>query len=641
MDAVQRGCRLGAFGAAVGLALWQGLPSARAADAGSSADLATLSLEELAQIDITSVSKKSEPLSDAAAAIYVISHDDIIRSGASSIPEILRLAPNLQVAQVGASAYAISAQGANGQLADKLLVLIDGRSVYSPLFGGVYWDMQSVLPEDIERIEVISGPGATLWGANAVNGVINIITRNAGDTQGGVLAVGGGNIDRHASLQYGGKISDDLAYRVYAVGYDDSSFKASTGASAHDDWSRPEGGFRLDWTPPGDAVSLQGDIYHLDEDQTGGSGTSFGGADFVVHWDHPLADGAALQLLTYYDEAKRYTDDGGGGLKVTTYDLEIQHDFALGSWNAIVWGAGERIDWYRIDGVPTLFFVPPGGRLNLADLFVQDSISLSNSVKLTIGTKLEDEPYAGLQWLPSGRLSWKLDDTTLLWSAISRAVRAPTPFDTNLEEKQGSVDFLNGSTGFLPEELTAYEIGTRVQPTPRTSFSLSGFYNVYDDLRSIEITPATVFPLRFGNGMEGLIYGLEAWGSYRVTDWWRLTAGFNVQHEHLRFEPGSSGLGGISTFGDDPNHQASLRSSVDLGSDVVWDADLRHVGALPDPSVPSYTEFNTRIGWKISDTLELSVSGFNLLHPRHEEFMAESFIEEVPRSFFVETRWRF
>jgi iron complex outermembrane receptor protein len=621
------------------------LVGASSALAQSVEDLQNLSIEELANIQISSVSKSAEPLSDAPAAIYVISHDDIIRSGRTSIPEILRLAPNLEVAQLSATTYAISARGFNvgnnASMSDKLLVLIDGRSVYTPLFAGVYWDMQQVLPEDIERIEIISGPGATLWGANAVNGVINIITRKSADTQGGVLDIGAGNLERSASLQYGGRLSDNLTYRVHAEGFNFSPTQTSTGADAGDAWSKPQGGFRVDWTPPGDSLMLQGDLFQASEAPAG----NVSGRDLVANWQHQLAGGSSLQLQTYYDQARRLTDNSGSGFTIDTYDLELQHSINLGGWNDIVWGIGDRVISYEIEDAITpassLLFVPSGRTLNLADVFVQDTVPLADKVKLTLGMKLENEPYTGIEPLPSVRLSWKVTDTALLWGAVSRAVRAPTPVDRDIREVLGTTDFLNGSSNFEPEVMTAYELGTRIQASPRVSFSISTFYNVYDHLRSIETTPGTVLPLVFGNMMRGLVYGAEVWGSYRVTDWWRLTAGFNVQHEHLRFEPGSSGLGGLPFAADDPSHQASLRSSINFSDDVTWDADLRYVGKLPNPGVPEYVEFGTRLGWKISPSLDVSISGFNLLHARHEEFLEPGQSFEIPRSFFVETRWRF
>ena len=602
-------------------------------------DLQRLSIEELANIQISSVSKTSEPLSDAPAAVYVISHDDIMRSGLTRLPEILRLAPNLEVAQLSPTSYAISARGfnvgTNASLSDKLLVLIDGRSVYTPLFGGVYWDMQSVLPENIERIEVISGPGATLWGANAVNGVINIITRKSADTEGGSFTVGAGNLERSASLQYGGKLTDDLTYRVHAEGAYYGDYQTSDGKNSGDSWSRPQGGFRLDWTPPGEAVALQGDIYQASEAPNG----SIGGRDALASWQHTL-DNGSFQLQAYYDQAKRYLDDGAGGFSIDTWDAEFQHSFKLAGWNNIVWGAGDRVISYHIENT-ALAFDPAGQTLNLADVFAQDTLGLSDTVKLTLGLKMENDPFSSWEPLPSARISWKVSDDATLWSAVSRAIRAPTPVDVDLVEKLGTEPFLVGSQSFVPETLIAYEAGTRVQATPRLSFSVSSFYNVYDDLRSIEVAPGGFLPLRWGNKMTGLVYGAEVWGSFRVADWWKLTASFNLQHEHLEFEPGSSGIGGIGFAAEDPNHQAALGSSMNLGEDVTWQADLRYVGKLHNTTVPEYAEFNTSVGWNVTRSLELRLSGFNLIHDRHPEFFEAGETDQIPRSFFVETRWRF
>ena len=614
-------------------------------------DLSKLSIEDLTNLKITSVSKTPESLSDAAAAIYVISGEDIRRSGATSIPEMLRLAPNLQVAQTSPSNYIITARGFSGNSAaqnfsDKLLVLIDGRSVYNPLFSGMYWDMQDVQPEDIERIEVISGPGATLWGANAVNGVINIVTRKSSDTQGGTLELGAGNQQASASLQYGGKLSDDLAYRLYAKTFRDSSFETSSGASAQDGWSKPQGGFRLDWTPPGNQLTLQGDLYNGREHALGAPDQLISGGNLQANWQHEFGSGSSLQVLAYYDEVRRAPDDRNGEFTLNTYDIEIQHNFALGSWNNIVWGAGERITDYAItdqlSSVSSLLFVPPRGQLNLTDAFVQDQLSLAENLDLILGIKLEDDPFSGISPMPNARVSWRVSDSTMLWAAASRAIRSPTPFDTDVVEKLGTSVLLTGNPDFLPEKLTAYEIGYRGQLSPRVSVSISAFDSEYDDLKSIEFSPLggfPQFPIHWGNMMAGRVFGVEAWGNYLAADWWRLSAGFNIQSESLRFKPGASGLLGLAQAGDDPHHQASLRSSMDLSDRITFDADVRYVGTLPNPNVPAYVELNARLGWAISDSVELSLSGFNLLHGHHLEFAAPS--DEVKRSLFIDTRWKF
>ncbi len=532
------------------------------ADGGSAASLGTMSIEDLASIEVSSVSKSAEPLSDAAASIYVITHDDIMRSGATSLPEILRLAPNLEVAQYSANTFAITARGMNGTLADKLLVLIDGRSVYSPLYAGVYWDTQMVVPEDIDRIEVISGPGGTLWGANAVNGVINIITRKSSDTQGGYATAAGGNLNGDGVLQYGGKLGADATYRLYGSGSFERDGELSSGMKAIDGWHRYQEGFRVDWNRSQDLVTIEGDIYQQREEQAGTQDSWLSGKDLVARWNHTLDGGSELQVQAYYDDTRRFTDDGGGGFLVDTYDVEAQHSFSPNSWNHVVWGAGDRIEEYQTTNIPALQILPSSDMFNLGNVFVQDTIDVSSTVKLIPGVKVEWDPYVGAQELPSIRTSWKVTPDQLLWAAVSRAVRAPTPYDRDLNLYLGPIHFLTGGPEFQSEKLIAYEIGYRAQPLPRLSFSMTGFDDVYNELRSIEVNPhGGVFPLQWGNLMEGSIYGVEAWGTYSVTDWWRLSAGFNVQHEQLKFQMQSSQLGGILKAGDDPNHQESLRSA--------------------------------------------------------------------------------
>ena len=604
-------------------------------------ELQRLSIEQLSQLQITSVAKRSESLSDAPAAIYVITHDQIMRSGAMTIPEILRLAPNLEVAQIDSTSYAISARGFNvgdnASFSNKLLVLVDGRSVYSPMFGGVYWDMINVPPENIERIEVISGPGAALWGANAVNGVINIITYNSNQTQGGVLTLGGGNIERDAAVQYGGRLGPDLTYRVHGEYSNFNSYPLANGSSAHDGWWRPSGGFRLDWDPSGDQVSVQGDLFTATEDPSG----FIRGQDAAASWRHTFSDGSSLQLLAWYDDSQRWLQNAGG-FTLNTYDVELQHNFKIAGWNDIVWGAGDRAFGYRFYQSGGLVLVPAAQTLNLADVFLQDTISLAARLKLTLGFKLEDEPYAGVQAMPDIRIAWKPVDSTLLWAAVSRAVRSPTPVDANLREYSGPIDVLNGSTGFHPETLTAYQIGTRMTPMASVSFSISGFYDVYDRLRSIEApSPPAVFPFTFGNLMAGKVFGVEVWGSWQVNAWWQLSAGFNLQHEDLRFLPGSTQVLGLAFVADDPGHQATLHSAVNFGHGVTWDAYLRDVGQLPNPVVPEYVELDTSVAWQVTPRLQLSLSGFNLLHRYHVEFLEDGESTEIPRSVLARARIRF
>ena len=607
-------------------------------------DLRNMSIDQLATVDVTSATKIQQPLTDAPAAIYVITHDAIVRSGAATVPEMLRLAPNLQVKQTAASQYVITARGFSGNsdaqnFQNKLLVLIDGRSVYSPLFSGVYWDMQDVVAEDVDRIEVISGPGATLWGANAVNGVINIITRKAGETQGALVDAGGGNLARTAVVRYGGMAGDSLAWRVYAKAYNGADTITAAGARATDNWSRPQGGFRLDWSPSAsDAATLQGDISKGTEAQGAAGDETFNARNVLGRWTRTGADGSSLQVQAYYDYAERGTARTSGRFALNTWDIDLQQSLMLGMRNHLVWGGGARTTRYTIDSSGGLSFSPPSRTLSLSNIFVQDSLTITPQTTLILGLKAENDPYSGITLLPSVRATYKPSDTTLLWAAASRAIRSPTPFDRDVVETLGNVVFLNGVSSFEPEKLTAYELGARVLTTSRATFSISTFYNAYDGLRSIEATPVTFTPLHWGNGMYGDTRGAEVWGDYQARPWWRLSASWTYLSEDLRFRPSSSGLLGVSQAGDDPKQQASLRSSMDLGDKVTFDADLRYVSALPDPAVPSYTELNARLGWNLTDKVQLSVSGFNLLQASHVESPKGN---PVPRSVFAELKVRY
>jgi iron complex outermembrane receptor protein len=641
------------------LSAFPALASTAQAVTSAAADLSGLSIEELANIDISSVSKAEQPLSEAPAAVYVITHEDVIRSGATRLPEILRLAPNLQVAQITGSSYAISARGFNGSAASKLLVLIDGRSVYTPFFSGVFWGVHDVPPETIERIEVISGPGATLWGANAVNGVINIVTRGAADTPGGVLQVDGGSRERRVSLQYGGRLAENLSYRVYAETADHDHNVRNSGANARDAWRQHQGGFRLDWTPGEELITVQGDVYDGTEDYAGAAGQSLkaeeevSGYNLLARWTTHLSGGSTLQVQAYYDYLERVAS-GIASDYLHTYDLDVQHSFALGAAHQIVWGGGYRRTRDRFPIVPnnpsspfTQFFVPEKRTLGLGNLFAQDTITLSPALNLTVGLKLEDDPYSGLEPLPSVRLSWKASDAALLWAAVSRAARAPSRLDRDFYQVLGPLVVI-APGNFQPETLIAYEAGYRGRPSPRTSLSISAFYNVYDDLRSFERPPGSQFPITIGNRLEGETYGVEVWGAYQVRDWWRLMAGANWLHEDLRFEAGSSAVGGISTAGNDPDYQVSLRSLMTLPHGVDLDLQLRRVGALPEPASPAYTELNGRLGWAVTKSVELSVSGFNLLNDHHPEFgTATAAVQlgptgvETGRSVVVGARLRF
>ena len=630
--------RRGFVRGALYLALLMAGTEARA-QAPDGVDLSKLSLEDLGNIEVTSVSKRPEPLSQAASAIYVITHDEIVRSGAATVPEALRLAPNLIVAQTSSNRYAISARGLNGNPAtqtfsDKLLVLIDGRSVYTPIYGGVYWDVQDVLLEDVERIEVISGPGATLWGANAVNGVINIITRKAADTKGAYLEAAGGDHQSVVGMRYGGTIGENASFRVYAKLKTDAD--SETGADDHA--AMNQAGFRVDWAPSAaDAVTVQGDAYDGYDAQLGGPHEQLDGGNILGRWTRTWG-GGSLQVQSYYDRAARGPEVDGVALTVDTEDVDVQNTLDLGSRNAFVWGGDFRSSQYRIRNTASLQFAPPNRTLNLGAVFAQDTVTLTNSLHLTLGAKVEDDPYLNPELLPNIRLAWTPTGAATVWAAVSKAVRSPTPLDRDVVENLGGVRFLVGGPLFQSEKVAAFEVGARVQPTSRSSLSVSTFYNDYTDLRSVEITPKTLLPLQWGNLLEGHTYGLETWGDYRLANWWRLSASATYLQKDLRFKTGSSQLTGVAQAGDDPKYQASLKSSMNLLRVFTLDGTLRYQGALPDPALPAYTELDARLGWAIGHHLELSLVGENLLHATHVEYPQAS---AIGRSVLADLRWRF
>jgi iron complex outermembrane receptor protein len=609
-------------------------------------DLAELSLEELMNVEVTSVSKKTERLSDAAAAIFVITREDIRRSGYTSIPEILRLAPNLHVARGSASGYLITARGFNStniSSANKLLVLIDGRSVYSPLFSGVFWDVQDTLIEDIERIEVISGPGGTLWGSNAVNGVINIITRHSKDTTGGLVTLGTGTKEQNAGLRYGAKMGDNATFRVYGKTFERDHTVNGSGTDLHDSWHGRQVGLQIDWGRANDALMLQGEYYDGFVDQAGSLGDRrTAGGHFLGRWNRTLADGSAVQVQTYFDQT-RTNQPGLFDENLQTYDIEAQHRFQLGARNEITWGVGYRLMHDDVTNSAALAFIPKVKSLSLVNVFLQDSFALTDHLQLTVGTKLEHNVYTGWEILPSARLSWKLREDTLLWSAISRGVRTPSRLDRDGFTPGQAPFVLAGGQNIHSETVTAYEIGYRGQPAARTSLSVTAYYNVYGDLRSIEPQPGGALPFVLGNKMEGNTWGTEIWGGYRVLDWWQLSAGHNWLQEKLRFKDDSLDPTGLKSAGNDPRTQFFARSGMNLTRTLELDATLRTLGKLPNPNVPAYTALDMRVGWTVSKGVEISLIGYNLLDHDHPEFQTGTAAtrSEVARAFYAKIVWSY
>jgi iron complex outermembrane receptor protein len=606
-------------------------------------ELSRMSLEDLASVEVTSVSKTAQSLSSAPAAIYVITHEEIRRAGALSIPEALRLAPNMQVTQLSSSGYSITARGFGDKRevqtqANKLLILIDGRSVYSPLFSGVFYDALDVAMDDLDRIEVISGPGATLWGANAMNGVINIITRSSAGTQGALLHAGAGIQEQTLTTRYGGRFGEATTYRVYGKAFERASVELASGASANDRWNKTQGGFRVDHRRGAHKLTFQGDVFRADQGLLTEPNISMNGANALGRWER-TTERSDLMVQAYYDRLEREAPSDGAPFTVNTYDVEFQHSFRIGSAHRIVWGGGRRINNYSVTNIGSLQFIPPHRALELGNVFVQDTIALGRGFELTAGLKLEDNPYSEWTALPDLRLSWSHDETLMLWGAISHAIRAPTPFDADVAEFLGPTLFIAGNPEFRNEEVTAYEIGYRGQPHPRISLSVSAFYGTYDDLRTVEPGP-TVIPLLWDNRLEGDTYGVEAWANLQVTSWWRLSPGYRSLEKDLEFKPGASGLLNADQAGNDPPHGWVLKSSMDFSRGITFDVLLRHIGALPEPAHRSYDELDARIGWVASPSIEVSLTGTNLLHDTHTEYASPGGLE-IPRSVLAEVRWSF
>lgn len=659
-------------------------------------DLTSKSLEELMQIPVTTVSRREERLSQAPAAIHVITQDDIRRSGVTSIPEALRMAPGVHVAKVDAHSWAISSRGFNDTFANKLLVMIDGRSVYTPLFSGVFWDVQDTILEDIERIEVVRGPGASLWGANAVNGVINIITKKASETQGGLVTAGFGTEEQgFGSFRYGQKIKEDLYARVYGKIYNRDSSALPWSGTADDRSQMARGGFRLDWEPSGDTTfTFQGDVYGGESEQrffraqpidprtlflppalvplaplpvpflalTYGQEDRVrtSGGNLLGRWTRDFSEDSQLSVQTYYDHTLRETVMFEE--ERHTFDVDAQHRFALGDRNTIVYGVGYRMSSDDI-GLNTLDITmsPAERTTHLFSAFVQDEIKIiENLLSLTIGTKLEHNDFTGAELQPSGRLLWTPHRQHTVWASVARAVRTPSRSEDDVtllqgaDGRSGSISPLLGFFGnrnFQSETLMAYELGYRFIPVEKLSFDLASFYNDYDDLRSAELgapraTPGPPqVPIFIENKLEGQTYGGEIAANWQMLSNLRWRASYSLLEMQLHPKNGGSDIGSEQGLeGNDPHHQAQLRGSLDLPFNLELDAWFRYVDKLATRGVSDYSTIDLRLGWRPSKNVEVSIVGQNLLDDQHPEFSPTTIrtqFTEVERSVYGKITWRF
>jgi iron complex outermembrane receptor protein len=625
--------------------------TAHAGERQQSADFADLSIEELANIDVTSVSRRPERLQDAPASVFVITADDIRRAGSRSLAEALRLAPNLQVARASNTGYYISARGMNGTSnspANKLLVMIDGRSVYSPLFSGVFWDEPDVMLEDVERIEVISGPGGTLWGVNAVNGVINITTRHAADTRGDLLVLRGDTDGAQAAFRHGGG-GPDRSWRVYGKVFGQGHSELANGARMDDAWDQGQVGLRADWERGSDRFSVNGNAWRgrLGQPSPGviaAPGASVGiddiltrGANLTGRWERQLEGGGGVSAQAYVDHRYRqvpptFTDS------IDLADLQIQHSLpALGA-HSIVWGGEYRYGWDNVTNSRFVAFLPASDKQAWASLFAQDEIALAESLRLTAGARYERNPYTGAEFLPTLRLSWRVTPAHSLWTGFSRTVRAPSRLDVDAFVPGAPPYLLAGGRQVRSEVARVFELGYRGQAGQDLSYSVTAFRNLYDHLRTQDLS-GDGRSIVFGNLMEGQARGIEAWGSYQMSEAWRLSAGLTALHERFNLKPGSQDLGSVATTGADPAYTAQLRSSYAFDSARELELAVRRAGATARPEVAAYTAVDLRFGWRVAKGVELSVVGANL-NGSHGEYGVEGFRTEVGRTLGVKLVWQ-
>jgi iron complex outermembrane receptor protein len=633
-------------------------------------DPTQISLEDLLKVEVISIAKRPESRTEVAAAIYVITQDDIRRSGVTSLPEALRLAPGVQVARIDANKWAIGVRGFASRLSRSLLVLIDGRSVYSPLFAGVYWEAQDTLLEDVDRIEVIRGPGGTIWGANAVNGVINIITKKAQETQGGLLVAGGGSEEQgFGGVRYGGKVGENLFYRVYGKAFNRDAAFHSTGPD-FDDWRMGQAGFRLDWDgQQGDTITAQGDIYTGDAGQrsvlttfalpfrtTVEADADLAGGNLLGRWQHVFSPTSALSAQLYYD--RTYRREPTFREARDTFDIDVQHRFRIPWQQEIRLGLGYRLTSGDVASVPTVVFTPSRRTDQLFSVFVQDEIRLfTEQLRLTLGSKFEHNDYSGFEVQPNARLLWLLAPRHTLWAAITRAVRTPSRVEHDLtltgllEPRTPTFTRIIGSDAFTSEKVLTYELGYRLQPTSRLFLDATAFYNRYMDLLSLEpgmpfseTTPLpahVVVPLAIRNGLHGEGYGIELAAEWQPFDWWRVSGVYSYLQLNLTRDQHSLDASTVrSTEGSSPTHQFSLRSFLNLPGRLEFDLIWRYVDHLPSQGVSSYLTLDAHLGWRPLPLLTIAVVGQNLLTDHHAEFGGgSSGITEIERSVYGKVVW--
>jgi iron complex outermembrane recepter protein len=606
-----------------------------------SAAFKKMSLDELMDIEVNSVSRRESTVGQSPAAITVITQDEIRRSGATSIAEALRLSPGLDVARIDNSTWAITSRGFNSGGANKILVLIDGRTVYTPLYSGVFWDVQDAFMQDIDRIEVIRGPAGALWGANAVNGVINVTTKHAKDTQGGLVFAGGGTEERlFSGARYGWMPFKDAYARAYIKQFDRDGTVFSGGSDAGDNHQQGQAGFRFDWDPSaGDRLSFHGDVYAGDRDNFArgvnptGDDSELSGGNIVGVWARDLGTQGDFKFQVYYDRTYRNVPETFKESR-NTFDLDFQHHIKVAERHDVTWGLGYRVTSDDVDNGVEIQFIPDHRTSDVYSAFIQDEIQLVPArLTLTLGAKFEHNDFTGFEVQPNARMLWSIDHRQSAWGAVSRAVRTPARLDNDLNFVTAGGTVI-GNHDFKAEEVIAYEVGYRVQPASWLAFDIAGFFNVYDNLSSIDLTDAPGI-YEVGNGLYGETYGLEFASTWTVTNWWTLRASYTFLDMQLHTHSSSLDIGSEINEGNSPENQVQLRSSMNLARNTELDINVRYVDNLPDQNINSYVAVDVRLGWRPTEHAELSVVGQNLFDNRHPEFGTGAARQEIERGVYA------
>lgn len=629
--------------------------------------LKQLSLVELGNVEVTTASKEPERVWKTSAAIFVLTQDDIRRSGATSIPDVLRLIPGVEVARISSNQWSVNIRGLGSGFSKSVLVLIDGRSVYTPLYAGVYWDVQNVLLGDVERIEVIRGPGGTIWGSNAVNGVINIITKNAKDTRGTYAFTSVGNVDQNESgVRYGGAYGNNLNYRAYAMGFGRTP-EFHTDGSNYDAWQLGQAGFRTDSQLTNrDTLTVQGDLYkgivgqqvaiasYSPPAELNKNGTEdVSGANFLGRWRRELGNTSDVQVQAYYDRTYRLGPQLGETRN--TFDIDLIHHFVLKGRNEVIWGFGAR--WSPSDfiqTVATLNFLPHHQDDNIYSAFVQDQIAIvRNKLWLTIGSKFEHNIFTGWENEPNARLLWTPTSHQTLWAAVTRAVRTPSRIDedlqlTGLAQANPPVfACICDNRQVVSETLLGYEAGYRKLVTSSFYVDVAAFHNKYNDLVSYgdeaistvasPPPPYTLISLRAVNGIMGSTNGGEISPDWEVTHWMEFKATYSYVSLNFEDKQTHTKTSQVSSYeGSSPHNEATAQILFHLSKGLEFDPTYRYVGALPALLVNAYQTADARLGWHFAKEFELSVTGQNLFQPRHAEFGPV----RVERSAYAQITWR-